>query len=265
MEFNLTYRNILKKAYEASRQKNPAYSVGAFGRLLGIEASRMGQILNGKVGISVKRAINISETLKLSDYDKKLFLLLVQAEHDRNPKVRQEAREKLEKIIKGQFVYNEMFESITDWRHFAVLEYLFLEGVPQDLKAMSNALGLKTDIISNSIELLLSKKIINQTIGDNIRLYEVAIPATSVMELLSSDQMKMLLCESFKNFLASKISQEKKLSCSTLFVRFNRDQAEQFGEKLSEMVQSFKLEIESTPQKNAIGCVAVEFFNLSES
>lgn len=265
MENNLSYRNILKKAYESSRQKNPAYSIGAFGRLLGIEASRMGQILNGKVGISVKRAMSISEILRLSEYDKKIFLLLVQAEHDRNPKMRKEARDKLEKMTRAQSINREIFESVVDWRHFAVLEYLFLDDVPHDFDSMSKALNLTVDEVSSSIELLVSKNIIRIMLNEHCFKYEVAVSPSIVAELFTSEQLRSLLNETFKKFVLTKLAHGTNQFCSSVFVRFDEQQIDKVQELIIELIRKFKSESESVSQKNAIGCLAVEFFNMSES
>jgi plasmid maintenance system antidote protein VapI len=96
---SLQYILILNKYFEEKRLKNPAFSIGSYGRLFGISPSRMGEILKGKVGISIKRAIEISNKLSLSEEAYKVFILSVMSEQCRNPSDREKAKVELNNLL----------------------------------------------------------------------------------------------------------------------------------------------------------------------
>lgn len=90
-----SYREILLKKYEDKKVKNRRYSLRAFARDIGLSSSRFSEILNGKIGISLNKAIQIANKLNLDDHEKSLFTDLVEVEHARSKIARNMAKQRL--------------------------------------------------------------------------------------------------------------------------------------------------------------------------
>ncbi len=78
------YRSALLEIFEQRKLKNNRYSLRAFSRDLGISSSRLSEILHGKVGLSLERALEICEKMDLTADDKSLFCDLVESQHARS-------------------------------------------------------------------------------------------------------------------------------------------------------------------------------------
>ena len=75
----LDYRKYLVANFQQRQERNPAYSLRAFARDLGVTASLVWKILNEKDSVSIKTAHVLAESLRLEGQDKEYFIELVKA------------------------------------------------------------------------------------------------------------------------------------------------------------------------------------------
>jgi plasmid maintenance system antidote protein VapI len=95
----MTYQKILAEKLSRRTSINPRYSLRAFAASLGLEASKLSEILMGKKGLSADRAEQIVSRLRLEGYERDLFILSVQAQHARAKSQRQIAAHKLKELL----------------------------------------------------------------------------------------------------------------------------------------------------------------------
>ncbi len=104
-----SFRLFLQSEFRRRRRVNPSYSLRAFARFLGLESSRLSKILHGKRPASAKLIPELGHRLGLRQ--EQIFHFLAKSK-DR-PSYQQ--------------LSLDLFQTIEDWRHYALLELMKLE------------------------------------------------------------------------------------------------------------------------------------------
>lgn len=262
MQSKFHYRDFLNKALDQRRSRNPSYTVGSFGRLLGFEASRMGQILNGKVGISVKRAHDISDSLKLSEYDKKLFILSVQAEHERNPTLKKIAIDSLGKYFDEVKMLDDVIASVRDWYHHAIIEYLNLPERSHEVVSVAKYFGISEDLVISTLERLENLELIKRD-KNQCDSYEVISVNRRTGQDIPSEAVKQLNEQMLEKAGFELRNQDiANRDYSILYLKLNKEQLAQAKEKIRDFRRDFLKEFESSPSKDSIYAMNIQFFEL---
>ncbi len=68
------FRGMLRAELGRRQVKNPAYSMRAFARDLGLSASGLSEVLSGKHSLSLRRAVIVSQRLGLSGHESDDFI-----------------------------------------------------------------------------------------------------------------------------------------------------------------------------------------------
>lgn len=68
------FRAWLDQQFQERRAKNSRFSLRAFGKLLKMDASTVGQILSGKRNTSLRLRARVMDTLKASEQDRREIL-----------------------------------------------------------------------------------------------------------------------------------------------------------------------------------------------
>jgi uncharacterized protein (TIGR02147 family) len=142
-----TVDQYLLHELDARKRRNESYSLRAFARDLGLSASRLSELLNGKAGMSEKMATTIAEKLKMKPTEKKYWLDLVLVCAPRNEKIKSLAKDRLEearKFSRIREMKEAQFRVIADWYHSAILEMLELKDFRQDPAWIGSQLGVST-------------------------------------------------------------------------------------------------------------------------
>jgi uncharacterized protein (TIGR02147 family) len=98
MENGISVSKFLKEKLEEKQLQNKSYSLRAFAAKLGISPGGLAQIFSGKKKLSLERAHEIAEALKLSKEQKKLFLLAVEFEQSKKVERKAEVFEQIKKL-----------------------------------------------------------------------------------------------------------------------------------------------------------------------
>lgn len=69
------YRKILKAQISIKQKKNPRYSLRSFARLLNCDPTFLSKLNAAKVTLSVERAHDFADRLKLTASDRRVFIL----------------------------------------------------------------------------------------------------------------------------------------------------------------------------------------------
>lgn len=116
----MKYQDILKDHLLRRTTINPRYSLRAFARAVGLEPSKLSEVLSGKKGLSPDRAEKVSEKLRLEGTEKEVFLLSVAAQHSRFKKLREESSKRLKELLTSKGVAKEKTIRRNAWYFGAV-------------------------------------------------------------------------------------------------------------------------------------------------
>jgi uncharacterized protein (TIGR02147 family) len=119
-------------------------------------ASKLSQNLRGLCGISVAKAEQIAAKLQMRDDERQLFLALVESQHARSRVARQQAVASLQQIRAERIdeMSLEMFSTVRDWYHMAILEMTDIKGFKADVAWIAEKLGLPADLVKEAVERL---------------------------------------------------------------------------------------------------------------
>src|SRR5690242_6626987 len=120
----MSFRETLKSEYETRCRRNPAYSLRAYARDLGVAPSRLLDVLNARYGMSREAADGIARRLGFSKMETSRFCDEVEAEHGRSRASREAARARLGQDSVDPDVHRlqmDAFRAIADWYHFAIV------------------------------------------------------------------------------------------------------------------------------------------------
>lgn len=138
------YRDFLKKLYLSRKTKNPLYSLAAYSRDAGFKSYHMNDIINGRYGLSPKRAKVVAQNLKLSEEKKELFLSLVELENPKSPIDRHLAEERVrELLLSTEAIFSaEENPQLGDWYYLAAYELSRQSSRTLQVEDLMSRLGL---------------------------------------------------------------------------------------------------------------------------
>ncbi|MGE3973904.1 MAG: TIGR02147 family protein [Bdellovibrionales bacterium] len=134
------FREYLQGEFVLRCKKNPQYSMRAFSKFLGVENSWLSKILRGKKVASRQSIEKLAFRLGLSAHQVQNLQSLSKTNKD------SEAAYKV--------LTEDIFEVISDWFHFAILELMKLDSFEADEKWISKKLGIPFIEARSAIERL---------------------------------------------------------------------------------------------------------------
>lgn len=160
--------SFLRRKYSEALKNNPRYSLRAFAARLGLSPGGLSHILSRRKKLSLARAQEIAETLKLTPEEKDEFLLLVQIEAATRPSVKATLYEQLKKIsgASSTGVMNlslESFQLISHWYGLAVLEMITHFAGDWGAEKIGEYLGVAKVDIEITLERLEKLEMIERT------------------------------------------------------------------------------------------------------
>lgn len=139
------YRRFLKTVFAEKSAMRKSYSLRAFAEKLNISTSFLSEILNSKKDLSVDLAFKIAFRLDLTDAETRYFCMLVQLEQETDPQFREELTKRLQALNPKQNVQDlsvDIFKTIADWYHLAILELTYLAHFSFTPSNIAQALGI---------------------------------------------------------------------------------------------------------------------------
>lgn len=160
---------ILKKELERKQARNGAYSLRSFSRDLELDPSNLSKIMSYQKNIGPILRLKIGRKLGFDSNDIDGWLKPTDNTntHDEN--------------------YNkhgmDVFKVISEWHHYALLEYFKLKNAASEYKSIATSFGLKTKTVSESIQKLVE-------LGLLIKVGNTFIPAdeasSSILDVKTS-------------------------------------------------------------------------------
>lgn len=129
--FRADFRLFLQSELRKRCEKNPHYSLRSFAKFLGLESSRLSKILRGQRPISAKLIPELAARLGLSARETQEF-----CHATRNRKHAPASNQTYRQLSL------DAFESIEDWRHYAILELMKVATFKPEPKWVAKAIGV---------------------------------------------------------------------------------------------------------------------------
>lgn len=152
METSLT--KTLQEELDRRKAKNPAYSLRAYARHLGLSPAQLSQILSGKRSITLKSYRQIAEILKFSPLESLQFL-----EELGGPRT--------QVAITDLQVSDDQFRFISDWWHIGILTLAQIKKSRKDPAWIAKRLGISMWQAKESTQRLERMGLIDT--GDQLR------------------------------------------------------------------------------------------------
>jgi len=174
----LNFRMWLQKEFTDRCRRNPSFSLRAFAKLIGMEASSVSQLMAGKRNASHKVIGKICDRLSVPPEIRHQFLASSnrpQSKSDSVPDYRQIAA--------------DAFAVIADWYHYAILELTHTENFNSSPKWIADKLGISIIQASVAIERLERLELIEIKEG---RLCETGAFLTNYSEGFTAPALKEL-------------------------------------------------------------------------
>lgn len=259
------YKQYLEREFQTRLRRNPGYSLRAFARDIGMQPSKLSEVLRGLRGLSAKSGKRIAKSMKLSDAESAVFLNLIELHQTRNRAAQRQAEENLKKLsaLDGYGELSlERFRIISDWHHFAILELTELDEFESEPAWIAGRLGLSTRIVTEAVARLLDFGLLERDDTDRLRQTHAnlatpsGVPSREIREHHSQILMK-----------ADAALQEVALSerdFSTMTLAFNSRQMEEIRQEIREFRRRLGQIIQERSEKDRVYALSLQFFPLDK-
>ena len=155
MQSKIPYRELLDSEFAQRKMRNQGYSLRAFARDLKLAPSQLSEILSGKRGLNPAKANQVAKKLMLNEKELAQFELSVIAQHHRSPQKRSDAKAELSRHFKKRRLDLEKFKIISDWHHFAILEFVRIHPTKNQPELIGGQLNISAEACREAIQRLL--------------------------------------------------------------------------------------------------------------
>jgi len=259
------YRSFLKAVIQVRRERNSSYSLRALARDLGFAVSTTSEILSGRKNMSLARACQVSERLKLNTKEQEYFCLLVQMEQTKDPQLKNTFIQKINGLTPGNKVSDlqvDCFKLISDWYHFAIFESLEIVPRLKSAAEIAKRLKLKKVDVELALERLERLDLIESTPEGFIKTKAHIQTASSVPNQALKNFHEQMLQKALTS-INEQSPQERLLATETL--AFDRDQLPEFEKLAEEFIQNtYKLAAKGK-NKRDVYHLNLQLFNLTHS
>lgn len=261
---NTYFRSVLSRELEVRALKNPAYSLRAFARDLGMPASKVSEVLSGKRGMSLPTAKLVLKNLSLSPEERDLFVASLESTHARSKKSRDRATQNLLSLKKqssGPELDLSTFKVLSEWWHFAILELSETKNFDSDSRAIAQRLGLPRETIQDAIKRLIKLGLLEFRRGKLVQTKKDLI----VQGGTPSQAVRQFHTQVIKQAIDSleKVSLEEREIASLIFAL---DQASLPRARaiLKRFRRFFASRLQKSESKNRLYCLNLNFFPLDK-
>jgi uncharacterized protein (TIGR02147 family) len=152
------FRKVLQEEWIKRREKNSNYSLRRYARFLGVPAASLSLIINGRSCPSLKNATKMSAALSLApDLQNKFFSSVAKAQMGRGLKRISRKIREISSMIENETSQDlslDVFRTISDWYHYAILMIAKTEGFKPDPKWIASQLGMSAADVVLAIDRL---------------------------------------------------------------------------------------------------------------
>jgi uncharacterized protein (TIGR02147 family) len=143
----LALQKILQKRLASLKARNPAYSIRAFSKQVGVTPGTLSLILLGKRKASKKLALKIADKLALDPCERSELLECF-------PKPRRQASTEEGPTLSYLQLTADQFRVVAEWHYFAILNLIELKNFKSGIASIANRLGVSETKTKDAIERL---------------------------------------------------------------------------------------------------------------
>ena len=233
-------RDTLSKELEQRKKRNPSYSLRAFSNQLGVGASALSEILNGKRKISRQMCEKITEVLSI---DPRTITDL------QTPKTKKE---------KIDF---EVFRVIGQWYHFAILSLSDLKDFDGTPGYIAKRLGISTEEATVALERLVETGHLIQDQRGKLTTNETHYETqTDVLD----ESVRNHTLESLEIAKDSLLNHSlERRDFSTLTLTFEKAKMREAKKMIHQFRKKFEKKVES-PDADSVYKLAIQFYPLTQ-
>jgi uncharacterized protein (TIGR02147 family) len=257
------YRAILRQRFADRQERNPAYSLRAYARDLGVSASRLSEILSGRHEMSPKTALDVASRLGMTDDEQAFFVDLVTSTSARTGTARAQAtarlaRRRAESV--GEQLSMEHFALIAEWHHFAILELTKVKGFRASTATIASALGLPKDDVKRAVSRLCRLGFL----GRDGRRLVVRKPSTRTQPAAPSDAVRAFHRQILERAtLALEFQTMGERHNGGVVMAFDQERFPEARERLRRFRQEFAAEFTAKRGATHVYALSAHFFALS--
>lgn len=259
------YRMIIKSALNRRRENGEPHSSRAFATKLGVSVSFLSEVMNSKKSLSVELALKIAVKLAMTDLETQRFCLLVQLEREKDPVFREELQRRLNELNPRQKVFDlsaDLFKSISDWHHAAILELSYFPAFKLNADSSARRLGISKLEAELALERLLRLELLEKDRKGTYRKTHGYVYSQSHVPNAAFKAFHSGILEKAQAALVTQTPVERVSATDILAIDSRRlEQVDRLSQEFSAAV--IKLG-EKSKVKNAVYALSTHFFRLTK-
>lgn len=254
-------RHYLRFEFDARKKRRPHYSLRAFARDLELSPSALSEFLNGKLTFSEERVHQVAKKIQLKSMQKEHWLDLIKMESSSSQADREVAAVKVRarsSTEKGSIALN-LFQIVSDWYHYALLELIDIDPKYQEPKAAAKALGIDVKTVKESWERLIQVGLAVKVDG----VFKASTLATFAGEDIPSAALRNFHAGLLSKALVAQEEQtiEQKQFVSVVF-SFKKEDLNAIKDELYNFQVDLTNRYSQKKSKDAVYCLSTQLFNL---
>jgi uncharacterized protein (TIGR02147 family) len=259
-----SYTSFLNRELNQRGKRNPAYSLRAFARDLGLAPSTICGVLNGSHGISRSTAHKIGRKLSLEEGEFQYFCDLVESKHSRSEEKRKTAKARLEKYRSDPnvlFLNKDYFDFIADWYHLAILTLMETNSFQSDPKWIAKVLKISLEEVNSAIKRLMRLNLIDEELGV-LRLLQSRTMTSAKTSRKSMLQFHSDILKKAYEAVYEQTADERELSATLIAIpKCELDEARtMIREFRSQFCERFRKDV----CKDEVYALTLQFFKISD-
>ena len=218
--------------------------------------------MNGKQGLSPKRAAELADALEMSASEKRRFCLLAQQRFARSATQRKIATEQLSsQELKRTEIDYDRFRAISDWYCFAILELASLSFFKSSANWVARSLGIPLSTTKDAIARLQRLGLLS-SVKDGLKRYgDFVVTPSDVAAGAGKRFHSQVLEKASQALFAQPVN---KRDFAALYFKVRRSDLPEAKAMLMEFRRRFMTEMESGQGHDDLYCLSIQFFSLLE-
>lgn len=259
-------QQLLETVFQERSDAQPSYTLKAYAKALGLTVQQLSAFLKKKKGMSAERARFVAEEIELSQSEKELFILSIQAQFSRSADQRKIARNHLAayelKNLKSRKLSEEAFQTISEWYHYALLELIkVMPPQSQSHASLSKKLSVPEPKIKLALQRLVSLGLVSELKGGGWKGSQDVVSSPSGISSLSLRKFHRQVLE--KALIALDEQDPSIRSVTSCLMPVNTRQIPQVKKMIQNFNQSIMKEI-SQPDPDQVYALSVQFFRIDQ-
>ncbi|WP_168196668.1 TIGR02147 family protein [Bdellovibrio sp. ZAP7] len=255
-----TYRDFIFEEFKKRKTKNSSYSMRAFARDLDLNASRLSEIMNGKVGLSDLKGAEMAGRFGLSGKDREYFLDLIRAEHSRSSIAKKEARERVRMyLLDERTLTDSEVHAVVDWRNLALLELLAVPEIETSASSFAKRLGLPVSEVEEVVAQLVASKMLDTT-GERWQALEGDFTTSADVSSHAIQNFHHQMLKRADRAIQNDAVEEREFS-SVIFA-MSAEQMKYAKDRLREFRRALVRDLEAIPGKEKVFSLSMQLFEL---